>query len=178
MKKYCLLVSTILIVSVLCSCSADSKTEVKVETKVPETETAIISGVANPMVPYDTLQNLTMAADFFLLSPVAESIDYTLDKLYLIGGEIAEIDYTNNNNKNLKLKIRTARGSDDISGMYGESTEATYSDRTVKMYNIDNSIACSFTNENMTYSVSMENGSKEEFDSIMDYIFTEWDNIS
>ena len=168
----------VLIVLVLCSCGSNSNSSAKVETTVPETETVMIDGVANPMVPYDTIQNLTIAADFFILTPAPDDINYKLDKLYLIGGEIAELDYVKKDNSNLKLKVRSARGSDDISGMYGESTEATYSDKTVKMYNIDNSIACSFTNENMTYSVYMENASKEEFDAIMNYIFAEWENIS
>jgi hypothetical protein len=144
-------------------------------TTVAAAEKAV--GMPNPMVSYDSVADAKIAAGFQPLYLPSIS-GYHVNKVWVIAGDIIDIEYVSDNQPVGKFRLRTARctelRNDDISGIYGAKW------RQEKIKGIETSItevygmnkkltgyAAHWTHNNMLFSVSGENMTYREFGRLL-----------
>ena len=135
------------------------------------------AGLPNPMVSYDSVMAAKNAAGFQPLYLPSIS-GYHVNKVWVIAGDIIDIEYVSDNQPVGKFRLRTARctelRNDDISGIYGAKW------RQEKIKGIETSItevygmnkkltgyAAHWTHNNMLFSVSCENMTYREFGRLL-----------
>ena len=112
----------ILLMSLLClAIIACGKKE---ETKQETTETTNVTqeqdyGVPNPYEIVDTLDEASKIAGFTLSVPASYE-DYKKQVIQAIEDDMIEVIYYDENSEHEGLRIRKAKGTDDISGDYNE----------------------------------------------------------
>ena len=131
------------------------------------------AGMPNPMRPYKTVADAKTAAGFQPLYLPSLS-GYHVNQVWVIAGDVIDIEYYSDSQKDAKFRLRTARctelTNDNISGIHGATwkkeninglpvfvTESTgKTDKAV-------SYAAHWSYNNMLFSVSGENLTYREF---------------
>ena len=112
----------ILLMLLLCLAivACGKKEEVKEEvTQATEASQPADVGVPNPFEIVDTLDEATKIAGFSLEAPL-EYADYRTALIQVIEDDMIEVIYYDENSEHEGLRIRKAKGTDDISGDYNE----------------------------------------------------------
>ena len=127
-------------------------------------------GLPNPMVSYDTVSDAKAAAGFTPLY-LPSMTGYHVSQVWVIAGDIIDIEYTADGQIATKLRLRTARctelTNDNISGIY--SAKWKKQDILGIPVNIallpteTNGCAAHWTYNNMLFSISAENIGTPEF---------------
>ena len=110
MKKINLLVLLTLSIITMAGCTKSSTSD----STIDEPESSV--GLPNPMVAYDSIDEALTVLDF---TPRLPEISWTLKSVYVIGGDLLQIEYEHNGNT---VSYRTAPGISDISGVYDTSS--------------------------------------------------------
>ena len=136
-------------------------------------------GMPNPMVAYDTVAEAKDVAGFQPLYLPSIS-GYEVNKVWVIGGDLIDIEYVSDNEPAGKFRLRTARctelTNDNISGIYG----ATWNKEKINglsvaiaeiSYEKDMPIyyAAHWTYNNMLFSVSGEKLTYREFWRLLEH---------
>ncbi|MDO5575347.1 MAG: hypothetical protein Q4G60_15360 [bacterium] len=129
------------------------------------------SALPNPMVEYETYPELEKHIDFeYLIIP--ESNGYTCDDIYLIGGEVVQLDYESKDEDDCEATVRTARGTEDITGY----CDMQYQDEKIGNITVhkciylsetedDNAKLAWWTDGTYTYSMKFSLKEHDDFDS-------------
>lgn len=72
--------------------------------------------IPNPIVDYNTVDAALKTLDFTPVYPKSAPLEYKLDNVSVIGGEIFQLIYIDGENN--EIRFRAAKGSEDISGDY------------------------------------------------------------
>lgn len=131
-------------------------------------------GMPNPMVGYDTVNDAKAAAGFTPLY-LPSMTGYHVSNVWVIGGDVIDIEYTADGSTTTKFRLRTARCTelmnDNISGIYG----AKWTQQTIKGIPVSTAkvpaesraypdgYAAHWTHNNMLFAVSAENMGQPEF---------------
>lgn len=114
MKKLLTVLFTILLVLSLCACGKKEEPEV-IENNEQEPDAS--ATLANPMVSYDSLEEINKKAGVNIISPGVMGKDN--EQFFVIGDKIAQYDFELNGNS---FTIRGAYDTEnDISGIYDEN---------------------------------------------------------
>lgn len=120
----------------------------------------------NPRVDYTSVDELNTALGFAVMELDAES-GYTAATFVAIDGTIGEIGYTGANGE--VLALRTAAGTEDISGVYGATlTERTVGATTVHSGSLESMLVAWFTDGTTVCSLAAEGMEQEAFDALVD----------
>ncbi len=136
-------------------------------------------GMPNPMVAYNTVAEAKIAAGFQPLYLPSIS-GYHVNQVWVIGGDVIDIEYKSDNQPVGEFRLRTARctelTNDNISGIYG----ATWNKETInglsvaiaeipEQNNRPVSYAAHWMYNNMLFSVSGENLTYREFWRLLEH---------
>lgn len=120
----------------------------------------------NPRVDYASVDELNTALGFTVMELDAES-GYTAATFVAIDGTIGEVGYTGANGE--ALTLRTAAGTEDISGVYGATlTERTVGAITVHSGSLENMLVAWFSDGATVCSLTAEGVEQEAFDALVD----------
>lgn len=120
----------------------------------------------NPRVDYTSVDELNTALGFTVMELDAES-GYTAATFVAIDGTIGEVGYTGANGE--ALTLRTAAGTEDISGVYGATlTERTVGAITVHSGSLENMLVAWFSDGATVCSLTAEGVEQEAFDALVD----------
>lgn len=120
----------------------------------------------NPRVDYASVDELNTALGFTVMELDAES-GYTAATFVAIDGTIGEVGYTGANDE--ALTLRTAAGTEDISGVYGATlTERTVGAITVHSGSLENMLVAWFSDGATVCSLTAEGVEQEAFDALVD----------
>lgn len=120
----------------------------------------------NPRVDYTSVDELNTALGFAVMELDAES-GYTAATFVAIDSTIGEIGYTGANGE--VLALRTAAGTEDISGVYGATlTERTVGATTVHSGSLESMLVAWFTDGATVCSLTAEGMEQEAFDALVD----------
>lgn len=120
----------------------------------------------NPRVDYASVDELNTALGFTVMELDAES-GYTAATFVAIDGTIGEVGYTGANGE--ALTLRTAAGTEDISGVYGATlTERTVGATTVHSGSLENMLVAWFSDGTTVCSLTAEGVEQEAFDALVD----------
>ena len=115
MKKI-LLMSVLCLAIIACGKKEEAKQEMA-ETRNVTQEQSV--GVPNPFVEVKTLEEASKIAGFTLEVPETYE-DYKKQVIQAIENDMIEVIYYDENSEHEGLRIRKAKGTDDISGDYNE----------------------------------------------------------
>lgn len=126
------------------------------------------SQVVNPMVEYKTYEEAEAAAGFKGLYLIGAS-GYDIDDVYVINNTLLNYDYEGREDADQDLTVRTAKGTEDISGFYG----VTYTDQqiggaTVHTGTYEDSSIAWWTDGTYAFSVSAEEVTQDTFLSLVE----------
>jgi hypothetical protein len=126
-----------------------------------------MTSLPNPIVEYTTYRDLRDKVGFEPLI-IPKIVGYKCTRLAAIGGDLAEMDYGNNNG--VSFAIRTSKASDagdneDISGIYGARwTRRQMGSTTVYIAKVgQNSYAGHWKSGDYAFSVSSDHVTEVEF---------------
>lgn len=131
-------------------------------------------GIPNPMVAYDDVAAAKAAAGFTPLYLPSLS-GYHVSQVWVIGGDLIDIEYTADGQIATKFRLRTARCTellnDDISGIYGvkwekkslDDLEVSIAQVPAKSKVYPDGYAAHWRHGNMLFSVSADYIGKPEF---------------
>lgn len=138
------------------------------------TETAM--ALPNPMVSYESVAAARDAAGFQPLYLPSIS-GYRMNQVWVIGGDVIDMEYVSEDLPASKFRLRTARCTErmneDISGIYGVKwEEESINGLTIAIADVpgaSNSYAAHWRHNNMLFSVSVENMTNREFRRLLEY---------
>ena len=136
-------------------------------------------GMANPMVAYDTVAAAKTAAGFQPLY-LPSITGYHVNQVWVIGGDLIDIEYCSDSQPAGKFRLRTARctehTNDNISGIYGATWNTEKMNglsvaiaELVDHNNNSVSYAAHWTHNNMLFSVHGEKLTYSEFWRLLNY---------
>lgn len=174
MKNYITIISLLLLSSICFACNnkvaitQTETTQTETTSIISETKIEKIIGMPNPMVPYDTFEELSKACDFKILYP-SDTKNYTEFKYFLISDNLADCRLTDKNNKDIEITYRSSKGNNDISGYHGFTpTNSKINDVEVHTYKTDDGFATWWTNNDMAYSISAKNINENEYKTLLE----------
>ncbi len=138
-----------------------------------DTQAASISGVPNPMVPYNSYTEMAQALDFHpLYFPLSSGLE--LQQRFVIGGNFADLRYASRYGqleKRAQFTVRTAVAdpadmtAETLSGVYGANWQTqTISGTSVQIAEVsDSSFAAYWTKDGFVFSVGAENVNRWDF---------------
>ncbi len=145
---------TVFLVALLFVVAGCGKTE-KEKTEVP-----------NPMVKYDSLEALSKKIDF-PIAELPEDLSYKLDEMYIISGNIVQLDYADEAGE-VDISLRKSKGSEDISGIYGvDYKQETLSGIPVNVGTYKDIHVAWFLYEDYSYSVTATGLTGVSFDNLL-----------
>ena len=115
MKKI-LLISVLCLAIIACGKKEEAKQETTETTNVTQKES---TQIPNPFVEVKTLEEASKIAGFTLEVPETYE-DYKKQVIQAIENDMIEVIYYDENSEHEGLRIRKAKGTDDISGDYNE----------------------------------------------------------
>lgn len=115
MKKI-LLISVLCLAIIACGKKEEAKQETEETTNVTQKES---TQIPNPFVEVKTLEEAFKIAGFTLEVPETYE-DYKKQVIQAIENDMIEVIYYDENSEHEGLRIRKAKGTDDISGDYNE----------------------------------------------------------
>ena len=115
MKKI-LLISVLCLAIIACGKKEEAKQETTEITNVTQKES---TQIPNPFVEVKTLEEASKIAGFTLEVPETYE-DYKKQVIQAIENDMIEVIYYDENSEHEGLRIRKAKGTDDISGDYNE----------------------------------------------------------
>ena len=115
MKKV-LLISLLCLAIIACGKKEEAKQETTETTNVTQKES---TQIPNPFVEVKTLEEASKIAGFTLEVPETYE-DYKKQVIQAIENDMIEVIYYDENSEHEGLRIRKAKGTDDISGDYNE----------------------------------------------------------
>ena len=131
-------------------------------------------GMPNPMKNYDTVAEAKAAAGFQPLYLPSIS-GYHVSQVWVIGGDVIDIEYMADGKTNAKFRLRTARctelTNDNISGIYGAKwkpekvagQEVSIARIPAESRAYPDGYAAHWTYNNMLFAINAENIGKPEF---------------
>ncbi len=122
--------------------------------------------VPNPMVEYKSLEEISKKMDYPMVE-LPEDMQYTLDKMYIISGNIVQLDYVDEAG-DTSICLRKAKGNEDISGIYGvEYTQETLSGIPVNVGTYQDIHVAYFVYEDFSYSATAKGLTGVSFDNLL-----------
>ena len=115
MKKI-LLISVLCLAIIACGKKEEAKQETTETTNVTQKES---TQIPNPFVEVKTLEEASKIAGFTLEVPETYE-DYKKQVIQAIENDMIEVIYYDENSEHEGLRVRKAKGTDDISGDYNE----------------------------------------------------------
>lgn len=164
MKKEMIAIGCAAVMIVFCACGGQLSDD-----------TGNMAGMINPMVEYETFPDLEAVIDFeYLIIP--ESNGFHCEDIYLISDTTVDLEYDSKDNDEIEACVRTAKGTDDITGYYGaEYKDVKIGEITVHKGEYQGSAADDYvrlawwTDGTFCYSVSFEKLQDETvFDSLLE----------
>ena len=130
----------------------------------------------NPMVSYDSVAAAREAAGFQPLYLPSIS-GYRMNQVWVIGGDVIDMEYVSEDLPAGKFRLRTARCTErmngDISGIHGAKWgEERINGLPIAIADVpgaSNSYAAHWRHNNMLFSVSVENMTNREFRRLLEY---------
>lgn len=138
-----------------------------------DTQSDVISGMPNPMVPYNSYTEMAQALDFHpLYFPLSSGLE--LQQRFIIGGNVADLRYASRYGqpeKRAQFTVRTAVADPDsmtaetLSGVYGANWQTqTIGGTSVQIAEVsDSSFAAYWTKDGFAFSVGAENVNRWDF---------------
>lgn len=122
--------------------------------------------VPNPMVEYDSLEAINKKMDYPMVE-LPEDLHYTLEKMYIISGNIVQLDYADEAG-DIAICLRKAKGSEDISGIYKvDYTQEVLSGIPVNLGKYEDIHVARFVYEDFSYSVTATGLTGVSFDNLL-----------
>ena len=171
MKKI-LLMSLLCLTIVACGKKEEAKQETAETTNVTQEQDY---GVPNPYEIVDTLDEASKIAGFNLSVPATYG-DYKKQVIQAIEDDMIEVIYYDENSEHEGLRIRKAKGTDDISGDYNEYKDV----ETVKVGDFEiiekgsegNISVATWTDGTYSYAIDIDRAelSKEDIENLISNI--------
>ena len=171
MKKI-LLMSVLCLAIVACGKKEEAKQETAETTNVTQKES---TQIPNPFVEVKNLDEASKIAGFSLEVPETYE-DYKKQVIQAIEDDMIEVIYFEEESENEGLRIRKAKGTDDISGDYNEYKNV----ETVKVGDYDvteksdgkNIFVATWTDGTYSYAIDVDRAelSKEDIESLISNI--------
>lgn len=111
----------------------------------------------NPMVEYSSIEEAESAIGVTLPQPAVLPKGYAITAVFTIGKTVIQATYKNTENK--EICYRAAKGTDDISGIYGQYEEKTMDIGGVQVltkWSKDGIILARWNTNTQTFSISFD----------------------
>ena len=171
MKKI-LLISLLCLAIIACGKKEEAKQDAAEATNITQEQDY---GVPNPYEIVDTLEEASKIAGFDLSVPATYG-DYKKQVIQAIEDDMIEVIYFEEESENEGLRIRKAKGNDDISGDYNEYKNV----ETVKVGDYDvteksdgkNIFVTTWTDGTYSYAIDIDRAelSKEDIENLISNI--------